>query len=194
MTPAVDLGAHAGITQVGVNGIGEVDRAGPPGQGDDLTARRKAENLVLEHLQLGVLQELLGVRGVLQDIQQLAHPAVLPPVDVGYTLLVGPVSGHAEFGELMHFPGAYLHFDAVLLRPDQPGVQRFIAVGLRGGYVVLEAPWDHGIAAVQDPQHLIGVRHGAHHHAKGHDVGELLEGDVALLHLPPDRIGRLDPA
>ena len=62
--------------------IGEIDRRGAARQGDQIALRREAEDLVLEHLELGVLEELLGPGRMLQDIEQLAQPAILPPVEL----------------------------------------------------------------------------------------------------------------
>ena len=47
------------------------------------------------------------------------------------------------------------------------------------------------IAAVDDAEGVIALRNVGHDDAKCHDVGQLLEADVLLLHLAPDRIGRL---
>src|SRR3546814_7825679 len=84
------------------------------------------------------LQELLGVVGVIEDVEQLAHPAVLPAFDLRAVLLVYPVGGYAVLGHLMHVVRADLHLDAMPLRSDDGGVQRAVAVGLGGRDVVLE--------------------------------------------------------
>ncbi len=47
------------------------------------------------------------------------------------------------------------------------------------------------VAAMQQAERLIALRHVGHDDAEGHDVGELLERHVLGLHLAPDRIGRL---
>ena len=44
---------------------------------------------------------------------------------------------------------------------------------------------------MQQPQRLVALRDIGHDDAEGHDVGELLERHVLLLHLAPDRIRRL---
>ena len=59
---AVDLGADAAVADLRMHGIGEVDRRGAARQGDQIALGREAEHLVLEHLQLGVLEEILRVR------------------------------------------------------------------------------------------------------------------------------------
>src|SRR3546814_10751617 len=65
-----------------MDGIGEVHRCRPARQRDDRPFRREAEHLVLEHLELGVLQKLLRIVGVLENVEQLAHPAVLAAFDL----------------------------------------------------------------------------------------------------------------
>ncbi len=57
---AIDLGADAGVSDLGVHGIGEIHRRGAARQRDQIALRREAEHLILEHLELGVLEELLG--------------------------------------------------------------------------------------------------------------------------------------
>ena len=74
--PAVDDGADAGVADVGVHGIGEVDRRGAARQGDQPALGREAEHLVLEQLELGVLQELFGVVALEQRVDQAAQPDV----------------------------------------------------------------------------------------------------------------------
>ena len=74
---AVDLGAHGGVAHVGVHEIGEVDGRRAPGERDQHALGREAEHLVLEHLELGVLEELFRALRVFENFEQLAHPAVL---------------------------------------------------------------------------------------------------------------------
>src|SRR3546814_10277472 len=99
-----------------MNSIGEIHRRRAAWQRDHRALRGEAEHLVLEHLQLGVLQELLGVVGVIEDVEQLAHPAVLPAFDLRAVLLVYPVGGYAVLGHLMHVVRADLPLDAMPLR------------------------------------------------------------------------------
>ena len=79
--PAVDHGADAGVADVGVHGVGEVDRRGIARQGDQPPLRREAEHLILEQLELGVLQEFLGIVALEQGVDQAPQP------DVGVFLL-----------------------------------------------------------------------------------------------------------
>ena len=103
--PAVDLGADAGVAHLAVHRVGEIHRRRAARQLDQLALRREAEHLVLVQLQLGVLQELVRRRGVLQDFQQVLHPAVLVhllAVGLGVGRLVQPVRGDAVLGDVVH--------------------------------------------------------------------------------------------
>ena len=73
--PAVDLRPDAAVAHLAVHGIGEIDRRRAARQLDQLALRREAENLILVQFQLGVLQEIVAVRRVLQDFEQVLHPA-----------------------------------------------------------------------------------------------------------------------
>ena len=53
--PAVDLRADAGVADLAVHRIGEIDRRGAARQLDQLALRREAEDLVGVEFQLGVL-------------------------------------------------------------------------------------------------------------------------------------------
>ena len=170
-------------------------------QVDEVAARREAEHLVLEHLQLGILEEFLGARRLLQDFQQFPQPAVLRPLGAAGPLLVVPVGGDTALGHLVHFVGPDLDLDALALGAEDAGMDRTVAVRLRRADVVLEAPRHHRIGAVDDAENLVDLLDGADHHPEGHDVGQLLEVDAVALHLAPDRIRlllaprdhRLDP-
>ena len=106
-------------------------------------------------------------------------------------LFVDPVRGDAALGLVLHLGGTDLDFDALAERADHAGVQRAVAVRLGHRDVVLEALRQHLVAAMQQAERLVALRHVGDDDAEGHDVGELLERHVLLLHLAPDRIGRL---
>ncbi len=170
--------------------IGEIDRRGAARQGDQVALRGEGEDLVLEHLELGVLEKFLGIDGMFEDFEQFAQPAVLPTVDAARLLLVDPVRGDAELGHLMHVAGADLDLDALPLGPDHAGMERTVIVRLRRRDVVFEAAGDDVIGGMDDPQRVIAIADPVDQHAEGHHVGQLLERDVLALHLAPDRIGR----
>src|SRR5712691_10634114 len=188
--PAIDPGADAGIADLRVDRIGEIDRGGAARQGDQIALRGEGEDLVLEHLELGVLEEFFGIGGMVEDFEQFAQPAVLPPVDAARLLLVDPVRGDAELGHLVHVAGADLHLDALPLGTDHAGMDRAVIVRLRRRDVVLEAAGNDVIGGMDDAQRVVAIADPVDQHAEGHHVGELLERDILALHLAPDRIGR----
>jgi hypothetical protein len=51
-----------------VDGVGEVQRHGPARQADDAAPEREHEDLVQEHLELGVLRQTPPVATVLQHL------------------------------------------------------------------------------------------------------------------------------
>src|SRR5690606_34956176 len=54
----VNLGADRGVADVGMDGIGEIDRGRAARQRNQLALRCEAEHLILEQLELGVLEKL----------------------------------------------------------------------------------------------------------------------------------------
>jgi hypothetical protein len=73
---AVDLGADAGIADIGVDRIGEIDRRRAARQRDQAALRREAEDLVLEQFELGVFEELLGIVAFRQGFDRAAQPGI----------------------------------------------------------------------------------------------------------------------
>src|SRR6185369_10866083 len=187
---AVYLGADAGIADLGMDGIGEIDRGRAARQGDQIALWREGEDLILEHFELGVLEKLLRPRGMIEDVEELAQPAILPSVGARLLVLVDPVRGDAELGYLVHVRGADLNFDALAFRPEDAGVQRAVVIRLRGRDVIFEAAGNDVIGRVNNTKRVVALADAVDEHTKRHHVGELLERDVLALHLAPDRIGR----
>jgi hypothetical protein len=187
---SVHLGADAVIADFRVHGVGEIDRRRAVRQSDHVAARREAEHLVVEHLQLGVFQKVLGRRGVFQNVEQFAQPAIARAVLAAVVLLVGPVRGDAVFGHGVHVARADLDFDALAFGADHARVQRLVAVRLRRRDVVLEASGHHRVGGVDHAERAVAVFDAVDLDAERHDVGQLFEADVLFLHLQPDRIRR----
>src|SRR5690606_33787840 len=127
--------------------IGEVDRCGSTRQRNQHAPGREAENLILEQLQLGVLQEVLGTAA----LRKLLYCAAQPGIRVGVLrngrrrsvprthVLVDGVGRDAIFGDRIHLMGAYLEFDALAGWADDRGVNGTVVVLLRRRDIVLEA-------------------------------------------------------
>ena len=124
-----------------------------------------------------------GVGFALQQFGRRAH-----------AVLVEGVRGDAEFGDLVHFLGADLQFDALIAGADHGGVDRAIIVLLRRRDVVLEPAGHDGPGGVHDAERAVAGFDVVKHHAEAEDVGQLLEADRLALHLGPDRKRPLAPA
>src|SRR5690606_6678626 len=124
---------------------------------------------------------------MLQDLEKITQPAILPAVRAGITFLVFPMGCNAQFRHLMHLPGADLDLDPLVLGPDYAGVKRAIPVRLWCGNVILEPAGNDPVVGVNDAERGVAVLDRVDDDAKGHDVGQLLERNVLALHLQPDR-------
>ena len=125
---------------------------------------------------------------MLQNIEQLAQPAILLALGGSGPLLVLPMGSNTELGNPLHFMSADLHLDPLVLRSDHAGMQGSVIVRFRGRDVILEATRNDRVAAVDLPKRLIALLHAIDRHPKRHDIGKLLEPDILALHLAPDRI------
>ena len=74
--PAVHDGADRSVADIGMDGIGEIDRRGTARQRDEAALRGEAEDLILEQFELGVLEELLGRVAFEQRFDQAAEPGI----------------------------------------------------------------------------------------------------------------------
>ena len=170
--------------------IGEIDGGGALRQLNQLALRGESEDPVLVHRHPGMLEQLFGALGMVEDLDQ-----VIDPRDVHFpfrlAFLVRPVRREPALSLLMHLPVADLDFDPHLRIVDDGGVQALVAVALGCRNVVLEAARNHRPAAVDQPQRAIAFADILHDDSEGHHIGQLLEADVPLGHLLPDRVGVL---
>ena len=142
----VHLGADAGVADVGVDGVGEIDGRGVARQHDHFAARREGVDLfgVQVHLERG--HELAGVLHVALPFHQVAQPG--DPLVVGRrtlaALLVFPVRRDPLFGDAVHLLGADLHFERLPVRAHHGGMQGLVEVGPRNGDEIFDAAreWD----------------------------------------------------
>ena len=161
-----------------MHGIGEVDHIGLTRQRDQLALRGEAEHLVVEQLELGVLQKLFRIGAFGQDADGVAQPGkgvgfVLEPLGRrAHAFLVERVRGDAEFGDLVHFLGADLQFDALVAGADHGGVDRTVVVLLRRRDVVLETAGHHRPGGVHDAERAVAGLDVRHHDAEAEDVGQ----------------------
>ncbi len=143
--------------------VGEVDRRRAARQRDQAPLRREAEDLIVEQLELGVLEEFLRVA-----FGEIGDRAAQPGESAAFRretalvrrepVLVERMGRDAELGDLVHLLGADLQFDALARRPDHGRVQRAVIVLLRHGDVVLEAARHHRPARMHDAERAVAFR------------------------------------
>ncbi len=150
--PAIDSCAHALITDVGVDGIGEVDRGGPLRQRDHVTLGGEHEHLVGVQVKAQAVEELAGLCGFPLPVENLPQPGGLvlagatsagPPARfrpavgkperprLGRTrrpgrdavLLVLPVRRDPVLGPVVHRVGPDLQLHRLAVRPHDRRVQ-----------------------------------------------------------------------
>ena len=137
---AVHLRADALMADVGVDGVGEIDRRGAARQRLDLAARGEAVDLFGIEVDLQVLDELLRIAHFLLPLDQLPQPAevLLVALRADAPFLVLPVRGDAFLGDPVHVDGADLHLERQAAVAHHRGVQRLVAVGPRHRDEVLD--------------------------------------------------------
>ena len=192
---AVDLRADGAMADVGVHGVGEVDRRRAGRQRLDLALRREDVHLVLEEVGAERLHELARVGLVGRPlVHQLLDPR--DPLGVAVllllALLVQPVRGDAVLGRLVHVARPHLDLERPALRPDHRRVQRAVAVELRHRDVVLEAAGHRLPERVDQAERAVAVARslvaGAlRDHAHRGQVVDLVELAALLRHLVVDR-------
>jgi hypothetical protein len=179
----VDPSTDAGVADLGVHRIGEVDGARSQWKGHHPPLGCEHEDLVLIQIGLQVLHELGRVDDVALPIDDPVQP-----VDVGGLgpVLVRPVGGDSPLGPLVHLATANLDLQRLATGPDDRGVEALVQVELGHGHVVLE-PTDDGLPpAVYASECRVAILHRVDDHANGHDVEDLVELLALLDHLLVD--------
>ena len=139
---AVDLRSHARVSDVGVDGVGEVDRSRVARQHDHLAARREAVDLLRIQLHLERGHEFPGVPHLPLPLHELAQPGDALIVRAGalVALLVLPVGGDSFLGDVMHFLGPDLHLEGMTAGADDGSVQRLVQIGAGNRDEVFNSP------------------------------------------------------
>ena len=198
--PPVHPGADGTVTDLGVDGVREVDRCRTLGQGVHVTLGGEGVDLGGVDLEPQRVEELPRVRGLPLPVEQLPHPGEVRTVTVGggrdalAALLVLPVRRDTELGPLVHLVGADLQLHRAALRPQHRGVQGLVHVELRHRDVVLEPARERVPADVHHPEGRIAVPGGVDQDAQADEVEDV--GEVAATddHLLVDRVVVLRPS
>ena len=160
---SVDARAHAGMADIGMHGVSEVDRRCARRQFDNATFGGENVNLIREEIGFHALDKFKRAARTLLKFQQALHPALGADLcgraAFATVLFIGPVRGNTHLCHLVHVFGANLHLNRHAVRPDHRGVQRLIAVRFWNGDVIFHPPRTRLVEAVHLPQHAIaGVR------------------------------------
>jgi hypothetical protein len=167
---------------------------------DQTALWRETENLVPEQFKLGVFKEFLRLIALGNVRDGVAKPGIGTALAgqafaVGnQAVLVERVRGNAEFGDAVHVEGADLQFDALLLGPDNGGVERAVIVLLGRGDIVLETARHHAPGRMDDAQGAVTILLRLNQDPEAENIGQLFKSDGFALHLGEDRIGPLLPA
>ena len=181
---AVDLGADAGVADLGVNGVSEIDRRAVGRNHDHLPLGREGVDLVGVEVHLQAGEELVGIGHLLLPLDELANPVQALFVaggDGAFAGLVLPVRGDAFFGDAMHLFGADLHFELMAAGAHHRGVQRLVAVGAGDGDEVLDAARDRTPESVDEAEDGVAGGDVLGDDADGEQIVDLVEGDLGAL-------------
>src|SRR5262249_26523847 len=136
--------SDAGITNVRVDGVGEINGRRIAWKYDHLSTWRESIDLfgVQVHFERG--HELTGVMDFPLPLNELAQPRDPLIVFRGSTaaLFVLPVCSDALFGDAVHFLGANLHLEMLASGAHHRRMQRLVEVRPRDGDEILDSPWN----------------------------------------------------
>ncbi len=172
---------------------------------------RKADDVSLgcEDIDVGIedvmgegIDIFLGGRGrvLVGDGDEILEPMELVfdffLFDLGIVLavfLVSPVGSDTAFGDLIHLLGANLDFKDMPGVADDGRVKRLVHVGLGHGDVVLEPARDGLEVGMDITEDGIAVLLRVGDDPQCHQVIDLVEGVMLVMHLLVDRVDALDP-
>ena len=110
-----------------------VKRGRPSRQGDKTSLWREAEHLIIEQLKFRIFHELFSRFAGLQLLDHILQPGMAQACGHRarpHLLLYIPNVPPRRFGDLVHLLSAYLNFHPLIIRPDNRGVERLIAIEL----------------------------------------------------------------
>ena len=128
--PGIDLRSYTGVTDLGVNGVGEVDGSGVARQSDDLAFWCKGVDLFGIQVDLQRTEKIGRILHVLLQFHKMAQPRDAPIfaiVSDQLAVLVFPVRCYAFFSDAMHVRGSNLYFER-LPAGDHRSVQRLVHI------------------------------------------------------------------
>ena len=191
---AVNACAHAGMTDIGMHCISEVDGRCTGRQLDNAPFRCENVNLIREEIGFNALDKFKRATGTLLQLQQALHPALGAYLrgSAGFAVLfISPVRGNTHLRHLIHIFGTDLDLNRHAVRANHRGVQRLIAVRFWNGDIVFHAARTRLVQAVHLAQHAItGVRI-IDDHAESVDVHDRVKTLLFEHHFAVNRIKML---
>ena len=188
--PVVHLRANGPMADIGMDAIGEVKRRGARRKVLDLALGREHKDLILEDVELDSLDELRGIADVPLPVHELAEPGELGVVfAIGLRpLLVPPVRGDPDFGNLVHRLRPDLDLERLSVQRDHGGVKRLVEVVLGNRDVVVELARDRAPQRMDDAEGGVAVPQILDQDADRIDIVDLAELGALALHLLPDAV------
>ena len=195
---AVDLGAHAMVTDLGMYRVGKVERSGSHAQVHDLALGGEDEDLLVVEVDLERVEKLLGivnlvvgrpVEAALEGVDLVVEALGARCLDRTRTTraLIEPVRGDAVFGLLVHLVRADLNLKRARRGTDDRGVKALVVIRLGHVDIVFKAPRHGRPQRVDGAEGGIAVRNRVGDDAQGHQIVDLGELLTLALHLLIDR-------
>ena len=187
------LAPDAGVADVGVDGVGEIDGRGAARQRDHAALGREAVDLLRIQIHFEGGHEFAGIAHIALPFDQLAEPgdALIVIGGAAAAFFVLPVRRDALLGDAMHLLGADLDFEMAALGTHDGGVQGLVQIGPRDGDKVLD-PAGNGMPLVVDhAQGGVTVLHRIGNDADGEKIVDLVQDDFLALELLEDGVGAL---
>ena len=181
---SVDFRADAGVTDFGVNGIGEIDRRGIARKHHDFALRREGVNLFGIEIDFQRGQKFVGIADIALPLDHLPQPCqALLVLRRDRAVFIFPVGGDSFLGHLVHLFGANLDFERRSIFRDDRSVQRLIKIGPRHGDEIFNAPRHRPPDVVNDAEHRVTILQRARDHAHGKQIVDLIDGNALPLQL-----------
>ncbi len=189
---AVYFRAGAGVPDLGVNGVGEIDRARTGRKHDHAALGSEAVNLLGIEIHFERGHELAGIAHVLLPFDELPQPRhALIVLHAALAFLVFPVRRDAFLGDAVHLFGADLNFEVLAFGADHRSVQRLIKIRPRDRNEILDPAGHRRPFVVDHAQRAVAVLHRVGDDADGEQIVDLVERDLLPFELLIDGVGAL---
>ena len=187
----VDLGAHAGVADVGVDGVREIDGRRAARQGDHAALGREAVDFLRIQIHFKGGHELAGIAHIALPFDQLAEPgdALIVIGRAAAAFFVLPVRRDALLGDAVHLIGADLDFEMAAFGAHDGRVQGLVQIGPRDGDKILDPAGDGMPLVVNDAQSGVTVLHRIGNDAHSEKIVDLVQDDLLALELLEHGVG-----